>query len=88
LNKKKEASAISQSLNTSNQEEATQFNSKLETYKNEQSLENEDKPFSKTNKMSVLIKRLKTLEKLQTAYNKNISSLGTESSDKDFIVYI
>ncbi|CAG8730533.1 23314_t:CDS:2, partial [Gigaspora rosea] len=49
---------------------ATRSISESETYRSEQSSDNEDEPFSKTNKMSVLIKRLETLEKLQAAYNK------------------
>ncbi|CAG8681974.1 13313_t:CDS:10, partial [Dentiscutata erythropus] len=70
LNKKKGASAISRNSNASDQEEATRSISESEIYRSEQSSDNEDEPFSKTNKISALIKRLETLEKLQTAHNK------------------
>ncbi|CAG8726332.1 10130_t:CDS:2, partial [Racocetra persica] len=66
------ASAISRSPNASNREEVTQSISELETDRSEQSSDSEDEPFSKTNKMSALIKRLETLEKLQTAHNKPV----------------
>ncbi|CAG8490854.1 2536_t:CDS:2 [Racocetra fulgida] len=72
LNKKKGASAISRSPNASDREEVTRSISESETDRSEQSSDSEDEPFSKTNKMSTLIKRLETLEKLQTAHNKTI----------------